>query len=119
MSPLLASPASSFGASLAKLINSCTFSHLVVQSESLCFKYSSYFTKSSKQRMRSAGDVPCLINVKHNSQSEQGAKQASRTADLFSEQAQGSYRLYKSLQFLLRWRLDIGNLPIMYTFYNG
>jgi hypothetical protein len=61
VAPLLTSPESPFGTSVAKLINSCTFSHLVAQSWSLCFKYSSYFTKSTKRRMRSAGEVSCPI----------------------------------------------------------
>lgn len=58
--------ASSSGASVAKLINSCTFSHLVSHSLSFFFKYSSYFTRSSSRCMRPAGVSPSKQQNHHH-----------------------------------------------------
>ena len=58
--------ASSSGASVAKLINSCTFSHLVSHSLSFFFKYSSYFTRSSSRCMRPAGVSPLKQQNHHH-----------------------------------------------------
>ena len=62
--------ASSSGASVAKLINSCTFSHLVSHSLSFFFKYSSYFTRSSSRCMRPAGVSPSKQQNHHQDRNE-------------------------------------------------
>lgn len=100
--------ASSYVGSLAKLINSCTFSHLVAHSGSLCFRYSSYFTKSTKRRIRSAGGVPCRLNNMVSLSNDEKKTEKLTSSSSFRKIRTGSM---KAFSFLFTGGLTSGMFP--------